>query len=361
MAKLFMRWFRRNFSDPQAVILMVILLGGFLTVYTLSEILAPVFVAIVLAYLLEWVVDALERKNVKRYYSVVLVFSGFCGVFLLLTFGVIPLIWQQLENLVAEVPNMTEKAQAALQSLSQKYPGVLSEERLSELYTNIAKKVGDQGELVVKASVTSLVNIAAILVYLILVPLLIFFFMKDKRVIIDWGLRWLPRERQLANKVWDEVNLQIGNYIRGKVMEIFIVGAASFAVFSFMGLNYALLLGVLVGFSVLIPYIGAAVVTIPVAIIAYFQWGFESQFVYLMIAYFIIQALDGNVLVPILFSEAVNLHPVAIIIAVLFFGGIWGFWGVFFAIPLATLVKAVINGWDDVKKGSDEDEGEPCQ
>jgi putative permease len=64
-----------------------------------------------------------------------------------------------------------------------------------------------------------------------------------------------------------------------------------------------------------------------------------------MLAYGIIQALDGNVIVPLLFSEAVNLHPVVIIVAVIFFGGLWGFWGVFFAIPLATLVKAVINAW----------------
>ena len=79
--------------------------------------------------------------------------------------------------------------------------------------------------------------------------------------------------------------------------------------------------------------------------IAFFQWGWGSEFAYLIIAYGIIQALDGNVVVPLLFSEAVNLHPVAIIVAVLLFGGLWGFWGVFFAIPLATLVKAVLHAW----------------
>jgi putative permease len=64
-----------------------------------------------------------------------------------------------------------------------------------------------------------------------------------------------------------------------------------------------------------------------------------------MVVYTVIQTLDGNVLVPLLFSEAVNLHPVAIICAVLLFGGLWGFWGVFFAIPLATLFKAVLDAW----------------
>jgi putative permease len=138
---------------------------------------------------------------------------------------------------------------------------------------------------------------------------------------------------------------QIGNYVRGKIIEIFIVGAVTYVVFVAMGVNYAMLLGVLVGLSVIIPYIGAAVVTIPVAMIGYFQWGWSSEFAYLMLAYGVIQAVDGNVLVPLLFSEAVNLHPVAIIGAVLFFGGLWGLWGVFFAIPLATLVKAVLNAW----------------
>ena len=111
----------------------------------------------------------------------------------------------------------------------------------------------------------------------------------------------------------------------------------------------------IVGISVLIPYIGAAIVTLPIALVGYFQWGLTSDynFTWLMLSYFIIQFLDGNVLVPILFSEAVNLHPLAIIVSILVFGGLWGFWGVFFAIPLATLVKALINVWpineDDIK------------
>ena len=112
-----------------------------------------------------------------------------------------------------------------------------------------------------------------------------------------------------------------------------------------LGLQYAALLATLVGFSVLVPYVGAAVVTIPIALVAYFQFGWVWEFGYVMIAYAIIQALDGNLLVPLLFSEVVNMHPVAIILAILVFGGLWGFWGIFFAIPLATFVKAVINAW----------------
>ena len=101
------------------------------------------------------------------------------------------------------------------------------------------------------------------------------------------------------------------------------------------------------GLSVLIPYIGAFVVTIPVVGVALFQFGAGTEFWSLFAVYLIIQGLDGNLLVPVLFSEAVNLHPLVIILSVVIFGGLWGFWGVFFAIPLATLIKAVVHAWPD--------------
>jgi len=98
---------------------------------------------------------------------------------------------------------------------------------------------------------------------------------------------------------------------------------------------------------------------LPIAFVAYFQWGWGWSFGQVMIAYAVIQALDGNVLVPLLFSEALNLHPVAIIVAILVFGGLWGFWGVFFAIPLATVVQAVLKAWPRAIKDDDSIEEAP--
>ncbi len=177
----------------------------------------------------------------------------------------------------------------------------------------------------------------------------IFFLLKDKVEILQWFRRFLPEDRSLAYSVWKEVDAKMGNYIRGKMLEVAIVGIATFIPLQVMGMNYAATMSLLVGLSVIIPYVGAVAVTIPVAIIAWFQWGASSDFVYLMIAYLAVQFMDGNILVPLLFSEVVNMHPSAIIIAVLFFGGLWGVWGVFFAIPLATLVQAVINSWPSLQ------------
>ncbi|MFT5452387.1 MAG: putative permease, partial [Enterobacterales bacterium] len=314
---------------------------------TLGDILNPLFIAIVLAYLLEWVVATIHNKGCPRGIAVFSVFTGFIALALTTVFIFIPIIWKQIRSLLNDVPEMLIEGQEKLLQLPKEYPTFITEQQIQDLITVVASDIGSIGQALVSASYSSLISVMALLIYLFLVPLLVFFLMKDKDIIINWCRQWLPQDRKMVNRVWNEVNDQIGNYIRGKVAEILIVGIATYIAFAIMGLNYALLLSVLVGFSVLIPYIGAAVVTLPIALIGYFQWGFEAQLWYMLLAHGIIQAVDGNVLVPILFSEAVNLHPVAIISAVLLFGGVWGFWGIFFAIPLATLVKAVISAWQD--------------
>jgi putative permease len=187
--------------------------------------------------------------------------------------------------------------------------------------------------------------VITILVYLILLPLLVFFFLKDKVTIIEWAKNFLPKEDELVVRVWRDVDRQIGNYVRGKFWEIIIVWGVSYLTFLVLGLRYAMVLSVCLGISVLVPFVGVAVVTIPVVLVAWFQWGWSADFAYLVIAYIVIKELDANLLVPLLFSEVNDLHPVAIIVAVLLFGGLWGVLGLFFAIPLANLVQAVINAW----------------
>jgi putative permease len=198
---------------------------------------------------------------------------------------------------------------------------------------------------VLSLSLPAVFGLITILVYMVLVPVLAFFFLKDKERIMAWFSHRLPQQRRLVDEVARDVNMQVSNYVRGKVWEIFVVGVAAFVTFRLMGLDYALLLATMTGLSVIIPYIGAVVVTVPVAAIAWFQWGWSAEFGSIVAAYVVLQMLDGYLLVPLLFSEVVNLHPVAIIIAILVFGGLWGFWGVFFAIPLGTLVQAVMTAW----------------
>lgn len=345
MYKLFSDWYTRKFSDPHAVTLVVLLICIALFIALFSSLLMPVFVAIALAFLLDLPVNKLMNRSMSRSWATVIVVSTFVGFTLLAVLGLMPIIWKQSSSLLHEAPHMFTQFRDYLLTLPDKYPELVHADQIDGFILMSNDKILEWGQLALKASLNSISDIVALMIYLILVPLMVFFFLKDKTELINHVTIFLPKERRMAIKVSQEMNQQILNYIRGKVIEILIVGSMSTVAFMMLDLQYALLLGVLVGLSVLVPYVGATVVTLPVMLVALFQFGLSNEFGYVMLAYGIIQALDGNVIVPLLFSEAVNLHPVIIIIAVIFFGGLWGFWGVFFAIPLATLVKAVINAW----------------
>ena len=346
MYTLLSNWYKDRFSDPQAVTLVLILASVFFTIYFAAGILAPLIVALILAFLLEWPVAQIQKIGINRTLSTTMVVLCFLGLMLMIVLGIIPSVWKQGSSLISDLPSMIEKGMAVLQDLSAKYPEYLSSEQINALISESQSMVDTQhllnlGKQLLGVSASLLV----LMVYAILVPLLVFFFLKDKNVLINGSKRFFPNNRQLAGQVWSEMHQQLFNYIRGKIIELVAVGVTSYIFFAIMGLQYAMLLGVLTGISVLIPFLGATIVTLPIVFVAFFQWGLSPEFGYLLLGYGIIQAIDGNVLVPLLFSDAVDLHPVIIIGAVLVFGGLWGVWGVFFAIPLASLIKAVINAW----------------
>ncbi len=338
--------FKRFLPNSQAVALAIILIVSFVLIYSLSSLLMPVFVSIVMAYLLEGLVNKAESMKMPRLPAVYLVFSVFMACLVFLLFYLIPMVSQQAVELVQQIPEIINRAQTGIMRLPEMYPKLISESKIQQIMFAVQRELLTYGQNVLSISAASVVGLVSVMIYLFLVPMMVFFFLQDKQQLIAWFLQFMPRDRNLTVHVWEEVDMQIGNYVRGKFGEVFILWAVSYVTYAMMGLNYAMLLAVLMGLQVIIPYIGATLVTFPVLAVAYFQWGFGGdEFMYIVIAYSIIQALDGVVLVPILFSEAVNLHAIAIIVAILFFGGLWGFWGVFLAIPLATVVKAVLTAW----------------
>jgi putative permease len=310
-------WFRRSFSDPQVVILGLFLVVGIAVVVGLGKWLAPMFASIVIAYLLEAVVERLQQLGMPRLAGVIVAFLLFITILFFIFFGLVPLVSRQLTQLVQQFPAYITTGQDLLRQLPEAYPQLVSETQIEDLIRQLGQEVASLGQQALGWSLASVASIIGLVVYLVLVPVLVFFFLKDKDLMIGWISARLPSERSLATRVWTESEAQIANYVRGKVAEIFIVGVVTYVTFLFLDLQYAALLATMVGFSVLVPYIGAAVATLPIAIVAYFQFGWGWDFGQVMIAYAIIQALDGNLLVPLMFSEVVNLHPVAIILAIL--------------------------------------------
>ena len=339
-------WFRRHFSDPQVVLLAILLIAGFAVVVFFGRMLAPAIAALVIAFVLDRPVTLLrERWGAPNLVAVSVVFVGFLGAALFVMLTVFPLVLQQVTDLVRLLPTMTLQIQEAVLALPERYPTLFDEAQVADIIAALRAQLLRLGEPVLQYSLSSITSLVTVGVYVILGPLLLFFFLKDKVQILSWFSRFLPPQRSLVNEVWREVNEKMGAFIRGKIYEILIVGVVAWLTFTLVDLPFAILLALLTGVSVLIPYIGAATVFFPVAAVAFFQWGLGGEFVVAIVAYGVIQSLDGNLLAPLLFAEVVKLHASAIVVAILIFGGIWGFWGLFFAIPLATLAHEVLKAW----------------
>lgn len=350
MRKLLRSFFDRYFHDEEAIIFTILLVLAVVVLVTMGSMLAPLLAAIVTAYLLQGMVNLLLRYKVPYMLAVTLVYVLFISAFMTILLLLLPQAWGQLGRFINELPRFISVGQETLLHLPDSYPSLISEQQMQDFINTLRGDLAVLGQIVVSFSISSIPRIFDWVVFLVLVPVLVFFMLKDKNLLVHWVGSLLPHNRPLMLQIWREMDMQLANYIRGKVLEITVVGLVSYVTFVIIGMNYALLLSVLVGLSVIVPFLGVTFVAIPMALVAFVQWGIGNEFYTVMIAYTVIQLLDANVLVPIIFSETVNLHPVAIVGAVLVFGGLWGLAGVFFAIPLATLIKAIINAWPDTAR-----------
>ena len=347
MIKLIKDWYTDNFTDPNQVSLALVLIFSIIVTYILVQTIAPILVAIVLAYMLEGLVQHLMKiTTATRHFSVIVVFLLFLIISILTLFMLLPLLLDQLTLLVKSLPEIFNKSKQLILGLYDENE-YIPKDYINNIFLGLQGETSKVGNSIFTFSLASAGGLFAIIVYAILVPIMIFFMLFDKEIINSWIARFFPKKLELARRAYLELNLKIGNYIRCKFIEIMIVWISSFILFFSLGLNYSLLLSFLCGLSVIIPYVGMIAVTIPIILVAYFQWALGSEFWYVIIGHLLIQAVDGNVVVPILFSDAVNIHPFAILLSILFFGSVWGIWGVFFAIPLAVLISTILNVWPE--------------
>ncbi len=337
-------WYQRHFNDPQVLALLAALALGLIVVLWVGEVLVPLLVSVLLAYILEGLVRILQAR-MARMMAMLLVYFLFVASLMVLLLWLVPLLSQQIVDLAVRLPNMIATVQNWVESLPQWYPELISPVQAEQILAAVRTEVLAFGDEVIRFSVDTVVDALSVVVYTILVPILVFFLLKDKQKIMDWLTDHFPGQTALNRAVLHEMHLKASSYLRGKLVEILVVWVATYIVFVLFGLQYALLLSFLVGVSVIIPYVGAVVVTIPVLLVGVSQWGVSPQLAWMFLSYLVVQFLDGNVLVPLLFSEVVDLHPAAILAAILVFGGLWGVWGVLLAIPLASLIDVVLRLW----------------
>lgn len=335
-------FFDKYFFDDEQYAALFIISIGIVILYFLGGIIAPVLVSILIAYILNGLTSFMEEKGKSRILALTVTLIIF-GLFYLSIFLFLPFLSRQILLLVSDIPQIYESVNSFLSNQLAGYG--LQSNQLDEVVINAFSYIPTlfQNALLQLNSGFSAVMNA--LLYLIIVPFLVFFLLKDRDIFINYAKNLLPQKKNLLTKIWNDLNVQLYGYLRGKGLEMIIVALVTGFVFYLQDVNYSIILAILVGLSVLIPYVGAILVTIPVVLIGLFQWGLDSSFYIFITSYMIIQALDGNVLMPLLLGREVKLHPVIIITAVLIFGGIWGFWGLLLAIPIATFLRAILVAW----------------
>lgn len=333
------------FSNEETIIFSLAILLFFLVISFFGSILTPFMISIVVAYLLVGMQKKIQSYDVSANVALTITFSVFIITGAALLIWLVPLLYIQLQAFILDVPNLINNFLDFISGLPAKFPDLVSSEQISIFFQAVSEEVSAIAQNIVKSSISGIQSAITFLLYIILFPILVYFFLFDRKNIIEGFIKIIPGKREMLTNIWAEMDIQLSNYVRGKTIEIFIVGIAAAIIFASLGLKYSALLSVLVGLSVIIPYVGAFLVTIPIVVVGLLQFGLGTEFYLLIGLYLLLQALDGNLLVPIIFSETVKLHPVVIILAVFIFGSMFGFWGVFFSIPIATFIKAVWNAW----------------
>ncbi|KLU62858.1 pheromone autoinducer 2 transporter [Peptococcaceae bacterium CEB3] len=323
------------------VFLTGIILGGAALLISVRAVIGPFLLGFALAYLLNPLVEGLERKGVGRYWAIAVVFVTIIGGLILAVVLSLPVLYTELAKIAAVLPR-------TMQSIDTYILNLRGNLRTSGLPERIALTVDEhlaQGEgfLLGKLSWTlgALPDIVASLSLYILAPILAIYFLADWHRLRD-GFAWVVPQRRRAEwlRLWRDINHVIRRFIRGNLVVAAIVGVLIGLGSKVVGMDYALLIGLISGISDLIPYFGPFIGAVPVLLLALTKSPLMAGKVALVII--VVQQLEGNFISPKLMGDSVRLHPIWIVFVLLAGGELAGFWGLLLAVPLAAVLKVVL-------------------
>ncbi|WP_150305518.1 AI-2E family transporter [Pseudomonas saliphila] len=326
-------------------------LAGFLAavamVYLLSPILSPFLIGMLLAYLGDPLVDRLEGYGLSRVLGVLVVFAAGTGLFALALVVLIPLLGNQVSALREQIPDMLQWITEVALPWVQARTGVpITEIRLSDVGERIRENLGENSGVVgsVLAQATrSTMGLLTWVVNLVMIPVVGFYLLRDWDMIVERIRRLLPRDHEpLVVKLSRDCDEVLGAFIRGQLLVMLGLGILYSLGLWAVGLELALLIGMVAGLASIVPYLGFAVGMTAALIAAIFQFGDVAHLVAVVAVFTVAQTIEGTVLTPWLVGDRIGLHPVAVIFAVLAGGHLFGFVGILLALPVAAVIMVLV-------------------
>jgi predicted PurR-regulated permease PerM len=332
-------WFRR-------LVLILILLGSAFTLYLVRNTLVPLLISMLIAYLLTPLADYLEHRGLGRIAAITIPFLLFFGLLFLAVLYLFPLIRDQALDLAAGLPRNLTTLNASIRELQARLAAYWP--TIEELDVGLSIQQAALDAL--NAVPTYVVNVFSIFPLLILVPLISFFFLKDGRRIRRGFLERVPnRYFETVMGLLYEVDRKIGSYVRGQLLRSTIIGFLTYLGLKLCGLKYSLLLAIVAGVMNLIPYAGPFIASIPAVILGILHQANPEALltyvsplplaVHVTLVYVIVQTLDAVWVAPYILGWSVDIHPLGIVLVLLFGNQLFGWWGIILAVPAASILK----------------------
>jgi len=307
--------------------------------HTFIAALFPFIIAAFIAFLLMPLVEKFHKNGLPRWLAVLIIYILFFGGLGFAIYKGIPVFIRQLRELSENIPNAMnqyDQIELFIEEKTKSWPFGLKQQIQNSIHSfNIGM------ERLVQRVLNFLLWIIDNIFLLLLIPFIAFYMLKDSEYLnkIFWQLvpkKWKNGTRRFIKNVDDS----LGNYIRGQLIVCATIGTVSSTIFWFIGIKYPLLLGALIGATNVIPYFGPIIGAIPAALVA--STISIKMVIYVLLAIFILQFLEGNVLSPLIVGRSLKMHPLLIIFSILIGGEVAGIMGLILAVPVVAIIKTTI-------------------
>lgn len=316
----------------------------------MKTVVLPVVLALIFYYLLRPVLRLLVNAKIPRLGGIAIIFLGGAGIIALITVLILPFLREQFQNLVMEIPDLFTQLLTNLDRFLRTsfiggyYSG--SSFDIDQLMATLPESVSNT----LQAAVTSIISgitgfistITSVILSIVIVPFILFYLLKDGEKLPEYFVKLLPpRFRDDTREVLSEADKQLSAYIQGQLIVAFCIGVMVYIGFLIIGMDYALLLGVLAMVTSVVPYIGPAIAIIPAAIIAIVTSPF--MLIKLAIVWTVVQLVEGNLISPQVMGKTMFIHPITIIFVLLTAGSLFGIAGVILGIPMYALLRVLVS------------------
>lgn len=352
-------WFWKWVLNNKVVSILLISLLIFLNLFAFSKVAymfspikdflsiigLPVILAGVLYYLVNPLVDWMERRKIPRLLGITWIFIVIGALIVWGITTLIPIIQEQTISIIKNWPIYWDNIVSQIDSWLRS--DVLSEfqTQLNDFYSNLLSNVSEQADGVLDSTFASIGSVVGavtnIVIAVITMPFILFYLLKDGKSLPYHVMKMIPSKMRASTyHLLSEINIQISQYVRGQLVVALFVGLMFWIGFAIIGLEYAVTLGVLAGFLNLIPYLGSFLATVPAIVIALVDS--PSMLIKVLIVFAIEQTIEGRVIQPQILGSNLEIHPLTIIIVLLSAGKIFGIPGVILGIPGYAVLKVIV-------------------